>query len=83
MWVWIVFAVFIYAMLGCFHAGFLDLKFDEDALVFLAMIILWPLFWVLLAVALIFMIPIRFGKKFGRKYLSSFGNYLDKLFGEE
>lgn len=83
MWVWIVLAAFIYVMLGCFHIGFVDLRIDEDGVDILWTIFLWPVFWIVLALAHIFMIPIKFGKKLGDRFLPSIDDYLDKLFSKE
>lgn len=80
---WITLAVFIYVMIGCFHVGLFDLKFDDDGRLFLLTIFLWPVVWAVLAVIHVFLIPIRLGRKLGDKICPSIDDYISKLFSNE
>lgn len=72
-----VLAMLLYALVGCFLVGFVDLNFNEDLMISVATIFLWPLYIVVLIVAIIFRTPI----KLGHKCKDKFGATVDRMLG--
>lgn len=72
--------VLAYAFIGCFLVGFIDLDFDEDLMIAIATIFLWPAYIVFLIVAIIFRTPVKLGHRCKDKIGAAVNRMLDNLF---
>ena len=69
-----------YIAVGLILAGFLDISISVDAPAFFAVVLLWLAVLVVFVVIMIGMAPIHLGKRLSAKYLTSFEDFVNKLF---
>lgn len=83
---YIALAILSYLLTGCFTAGFMGLSVDDllDIIVFWAVALLWPCILLGWTTVVIFALPIRLGKKLGKRYLHIVDGFFDKIvYGEK